>query len=180
MIPIVATASVSARSEKTAMAGTCIGGMFLGLLAFLLLSALQREMTYSQAMDMPMLGYAGRLSPAVGFLYGLVLFFAIYSSATSNFYGFTTKIKEGPKKKWYVIFSAVIAFLLGLVGFKNIVSFMFPIEGFLGFLIIAMIVVNFFQVWRKNRGEVKEESTEESEEEGAEEPKDQKNQKNRS
>lgn len=151
MIPIVATASVAARSDRTAVAGTGLGGFFLGLLAFLLLTALQQDMPYSQALDMPMLGYSGRISTVVNTVYGLVLFFAIYSSATSNFYGFTTKIKEGESKKKWIILSAVAAFLLGLVGFKNVVAFMFPLEGFLGFIIIAMIVVNFFKVWGRER-----------------------------
>ena len=109
-------------------------------------SALQQDMPYSQALDMPMLGYAGRLSPAMATLYGVVLFCAIYSSATSNFYGFTTKLKAGPKKSRNVVIAVILGFLLGLVGFKNVVAFMFPMEGFLGFVIIAMLVINFFQI----------------------------------
>ena len=156
MIPIVATASVTAKNDKAAIGGTGLGGFFLGLLAFLLLVALQKDMPYSQALDMPMLGYSSRISPVINTIYGLMLFFAIYSSATSNFYGFTTKIKEGPAKKKWVVVSAVIAFLLGLVGFKNVVAFMFPLEGFLGFVIIAMIIINFFKVWRQDKTKMKE------------------------
>ncbi len=128
------------------MGGTALGGAFLGILAFLLLTALQQDMPYSQALDMPMLGYAGRLSPAMATLDGVVLFCAIYSSATSNFYGFTTKLKDGPKKSRNVIIAVILGFLLGLVGFKNVVAFMFPMEGFLGFVIIAMLILNFFQI----------------------------------
>ena len=146
LVPMVATASVSARSEKDAVGGTALGGAFLGILAFLLLTALQQDMPYSQALDMPMLGYAGRLSPAMATLYGVVLFCAIYSSATSNFYGFTTKLKDGPKKSRNVVIAVILGFLLGLVGCKNVVAFMFPMEGFLGFVIIAMLVINFFQI----------------------------------
>lgn len=146
LVPMVATASVSARSDRDAVGGTALGGAFLGLLAFLLLTALQQDMPYSQALDMPMLGYAGRLSPAMATLYGVVLFCAIYSSATSNFYGFTTKLKDGPKKSRNVIIAVILGFLLGLVGFKNVVAFMFPMEGFLGFVIIAMLILNFFQI----------------------------------
>ncbi|MDD6815405.1 MAG: MBL fold metallo-hydrolase, partial [Firmicutes bacterium] len=146
LVPMVATASVSARSDRDAVGGTALGGAFLGLLAFLLLTALQQDMPYSQALDMPMLGYAGRLSPAMATLYGVVLFCAIYSSATSNFYGFTTKLKDGPQKSRNVIIAVILGFLLGLVGFKNVVAFMFPMEGFLGFVIIAMLILNFFQI----------------------------------
>ena len=98
---------------------------------------------------MPMLAYSTRVSGPVGLIYSVILFAAIYSSATSNFYGFTTKIKEGPNKGRLVIAAAALAFLLGLVGFKNVVAYMFPIEGYLGFAIIAMIMMNFYSVMKK-------------------------------
>ena len=149
MIPIVATASVNAKSEKTAIMGSGLGGVFLGILAFVIVSALQRDMLFAQEADMPMLAYSTRVSGPVGLIYSVILFAAIYSSATSNFYGFTTKIKEGPNKGRLVIAAAALAFLLGLVGFKNVVAYMFPIEGYLGFAIIAMIMMNFYSVMKK-------------------------------
>ena len=148
MIPIVATSSLHAESKKTAIAGSGLGGIFLGILAFFIVIALQKDMPFAQEMDMPMLAYSSRISKTIGLLYGLILFAAIYSSASSNFYGFTTKIKSGPHKKTIVIVSAMVAFLLGLLGFKKIVAYMFPIEGYLGFAIILMLCINFIKVIR--------------------------------
>ena len=148
MIAVVANASMNARSRSVALSGAAVGGIFLGILAFMLLSAVQVDMNYTQALDMPMLGYAGRISPLLTVIYGLILFFAIYSAATSNFYSFTTKIKEGPHKKLWVILSAAAGFFMGLIGFKNVVAFIFPSLGFLGLIIIGMLVVNFFRVWK--------------------------------
>ena len=151
MIPIVATSSVNAKSEKSAMLGSGLGGIFLGVLAFTIVLALQKDMQFAQAMDMPMLAYAGRISKGAGIIYSVLLFAAIYASATSNFYGFTTKLRTDEKKSRKVILSACLAFLLGLVGFKNVVAYMFPIEGYLGFAIIAMLILNFVQVRRRER-----------------------------
>ena len=151
MIPIVATSSVNAKSEKAAVLGSGLGGVLLGILAFVIVSAIQKDMLFAQEADMPMLAYSTRVAPAAGIVYSVLLFAAIYSSATSNFYGFTTKIKEGPHKSRLVIIAAAAAFLLGLVGFKNVVAYMFPIEGYLGFIIVAMIAVNFFDIWRKEK-----------------------------
>lgn len=151
MIPIVATSSVNAKSEKSAMLGSGLGGIFLGVLAFTIVLALQKDMQFAQAMDMPMLAYAGRISKGAGIIYSVLLFAAIYASATSNFYGFTTKLRTDEKKSRKVILSACLAFLLGLVGFKNVVAYMFPIEGYLGFAIIAMLLLTFAQVRRRER-----------------------------
>lgn len=151
MIPIVATSSINSKSEKTALIGSGLGGIFLGILSFLIVNVLQMDMLFAQEADMPMLAYSTKYSEAVGLIYSVILFASIYSSATSNFYGFTTKIKEGPKKNKIVICAAAVSFLLGLVGFKNVVAYMFPAEGYLGFIIIAMIIANFFYVRKKSK-----------------------------
>lgn len=146
LIPFVATTALNAKDKKTAIFGSGLGGIFLGLLVALLFFSLVKDMTYSQALDMPMLGFASRVHPVLGYVYMVALFCAIYSSATSNFYGTTTKIKEGPNKKKITIFFVILAFLIGLVGFKNIIEYFFPVYGYLGLIIIVLITINFFKV----------------------------------
>ena len=109
MIPIVATSSINARSERAALVGSGLGGIFLGLLSFVIVNVLQMDMLFAQEADMPMLAYSTRYSEAAGLIYSVILFASIYSSATSNFYGFTTKIQEGPKKSRIVICAAAAA-----------------------------------------------------------------------
>lgn len=151
LVPIVSTASINAKSDKHAFYGTVLGAIFLGLLAFVLGSAMFTDMGFSQAMDMPMLAYSSKISKVVNVIYTCVLLFAIYASATSNFYGFTTKMKSQKNRKLKIIISAWIGFLCGLIGFTNVISFMFPIEGFLGFIIIAMVITNFFKVMKEEK-----------------------------
>ncbi|MBR4861496.1 MAG: MBL fold metallo-hydrolase [Firmicutes bacterium] len=146
MIAVIAKSSVNAKNARHGIGGAGLGGVFLGLLSFVLLASMQKDMYYTQALDMPMLGFAGRLSPVLTVVYGLVTFCSIYSAATSNYYAFTTKIKEGPHKKKLVILFAFLGFLMGLMGFKNVIGILFPIIGFLGFLVIGMLIVNFFIV----------------------------------
>jgi uncharacterized membrane protein YkvI len=143
VIPIVATASINAKSDKHAVIGTALGALFLGLLAFVLATAMFKDIGFSHAMDMPMLGYSARISKAVNIVYTCVLLFAIYASATSNYYGFTTKMKPSPKRKLKIIIIAWLGFACGLIGFTNVVAIMFPIEGFMGFAIIAMLIANY-------------------------------------
>ncbi len=146
VIPIVATASLHAKNIKKALIGAMVGGALLGGLAYTLTLAMQRDMEFSQAMDMPLLAFSQRLGPNINFLYTIVLAFAIYASATTNFYGFTTKINEGPLKKPIIISLAVFGYFIGLVGFSNIVAYLFPITGFIGILIVIMITANFIRV----------------------------------
>lgn len=151
IIPIVSTASIYAKSEKHATIGVALGGLFLGFLAFLLMSAMLTEPYFSQSMDLPMLGFSNYLPRIISVTYTFVLIFAMYASATSNYYGFTTMLKNGPRKKLLIILIAWIGFLFGLVGFTNVVAYMFPIEGFFGFGIILMLITNYFKINRNNK-----------------------------
>ena len=98
MIPIVGEASIKAKSGRQAVIGAGLGGFLLTVLTLVLVTALRQDMAFTQSMDLPMLAYSARISVPANILFGAVLFFAIYSAATSTYYGFTTKIKEGPKR----------------------------------------------------------------------------------
>ena len=151
LIPFVSTTAVNAKNDRAGIVGSGLGGIFLGLLAMLIVLALQRDMPFAQAMDMPMLAYSMRVSKPIGYVFMVVLFFAIYSAATSNFYGVTTKIKEGKNKKKIIIGLVAFSYAASLVGFKNIIEYLFPIYGYLGFAIMFLITVNFFKVYRENK-----------------------------
>lgn len=148
MIPIVATSSINAKSEKQALFGTGLGGLMLGVLALFLVGTLLTDPSLSQALDMPMLGFSAKVGKVFNLLYTFVMLFAVFSAATGNYYGFTTKIKEGPRKKWIIIIAGWIGFFCGLVGFKNVIAYMFPAEGFLGFAIMIMLAINCIKVYR--------------------------------
>lgn len=151
MIPIVGEASIKAKSGRQAVIGAGLGGFLLTVLTLVLVTALRQDMAFTQSMDLPMLAYSARISVPANILFGAVLFFAIYSAATSTYYGFTTKIKEGPKKKYIVVIGACVGFVCGLSGFKTLVAYLYPAEGYLGLFIVLMITVSFLRVFAAER-----------------------------
>ena len=152
MIPIVGEASVKAKSQSHGIVGAAAGGFMLFLLTLLLITALRSDMAFTNEMDLPMLAYAAKISPVANVAFGTVLFAAIYSAATSTYYGFSTKIKDGPKKKYVLIVGAFIGFLCGLTGFNTIVAYLYPAEGYIGIIILLSIVINFVKTWKENKG----------------------------
>ncbi len=151
-IPIVSESALNAKNKTHALTGACVGGLFLAILGFVLVMALQKDVNMTNALDLPMLGFATQVSPAVNAVFAAVLFLAIYSAATSTYYGFTGKLRNDHNKKKKVIFFALLGFVLGLAGFKNIIAYIYPLEGYIGFIIIILITINFFRVLIENRG----------------------------
>lgn len=151
VIPIVATASFNGRDRKNSMAGTILGGVILLILLVVIYKSMITDMNLSHISDMPMLSLSKKIGTIANLIYGFILFFAIYSSATGNFYGFSKMLKDDKYKNRKIIFFAAVGFAVGLVGFKNIVAYLFPLLGFCGLIIFCMLVCNFFRVSVKRR-----------------------------
>ena len=159
MITMSGNSAVRAKDGKNAYAGAVAGTLCLGALTVLLLRALLTDMAFSSALDLPMLGFAGRLSPVLSIIYAVILYGAVYSTGASTYYGFSTKLKQGPYKKWIITGGAIAGFLLGLTGFKTLVEFLYPAQGYIGIVFILLIIINFArEVIRKreSRGEANE------------------------
>ena len=145
MITMAGSCAVNAGNKKNAYTGAVCGTLCLGGLTILLLRALLTDMAFSSGLDLPMLGFSARLSPVLNAIYAVVLYGAVYSTGASTYYGFSTKLPSGKMKKFIIIGGAVIGFLLGLTGFKRLVEFLYPAQGYIGILFIVLIVINFFK-----------------------------------
>lgn len=145
VIPIVAKSALEAKSAGHAIVGAGLGGLFLAILALFLVLSMNQDPYYSHAADMPMLAYTQLLGKEINIIYTCIVFLAIYAAASSNFYAFTTKLADKKGKKLKIIVAAIIGFGFGLLGFKEIVAYLLPIEGYLGLGIIAMTGFNFWK-----------------------------------
>lgn len=151
MITMAAATAIRAKNRKTAFAGSLLGTLLLGVLTLSLLLVILTDMNLASRLDLPMLGYAMKVSPVLNVVYAVVLYVAVYSTAASTFYGFSTKLKEGKSKIWIMVVSAAIGLVVGLSGFKTIVEILYPIQGYIGFAVLLLIAVNYGNEVRKNR-----------------------------
>ena len=143
MTTMSGNSAVNAKDSKNAYAGAISGALCLGALTILLLRALLTDMAFSSDLDLPMLGFAGRMSPVLSIIYSVILYGAVYSTGASTYYGFSTKLRPGRHKKWIITGGAAAGFLLGLTGFKKLVEFLYPAQGYIGIVFIFLIIINF-------------------------------------
>ena len=145
MITMAGSCAVNAKDTANAYKGAVLGTLCLGVLTILLLRALLTDMAFSSSLDLPMLGFSARISPLLNMIYAVVLYGAVYSTGASTYYGFSTRIKNGRVKKYIIVAGAAAGFLLGLTGFKKLVEFLYPAQGYIGILFIFLIIINFFR-----------------------------------
>lgn len=152
MTTMAGSCAVNAKDSKNAYTGAFLGTVCLGVLTLLLLKALLTDMAFSAELDLPMLGFSARISPVLNIIYAVVLYGAVYSTGATTYYGFSTRLPKGNIRKYIIIAGAAVGFLLGLTGFKRLVEFLYPAQGYIGFLFIVLIIANFFREFTSGSG----------------------------
>jgi uncharacterized membrane protein YkvI len=145
MITMAGSSAMNAKNSRNAYIGAIFGSLCLGGLTILLLRALLTDMAFSASLDLPMLGFSARISPVLNMIYAVILYGSIYSTGASTYYGFTTKLDKFKHRRMIIIFGAVAGFVFGLTGFKNIVEYLYPVQGYIGLIFILLIIINFFR-----------------------------------
>ena len=150
MITSAGSCALRAKSRRSAYTGAFAGALILAVLMTVQLVALNKDMAFTDSLDLPLLAYAGIMFRPLGVVYAVILYGSIYAAASSTFYGFTSRLPENSWKPAVQIISAVIGYLIGLNGFQFVVEYLYPPQGYIGIIFLVMVVINFLQL-RQNR-----------------------------
>lgn len=131
------------KDAKIAARGGIIGGVGLGILILLINVSMLTQLKEIAAVPMPMLVLANNISPLIGGLMSIILLGMIYNTAVGMLYAFTARIVKPDSAKFKVSVGAfgAIAFASSFVGFVTLVGTVYPVMGYLGFTLIAAIVI---------------------------------------
>lgn len=146
--------------RNSARFGGIFGGILIGFLILISHIAMISKFGQIQNLDMPILQLASNISPAVGLIMAILILGMIYNTAIGMLYSFVVRFidNEHPKFKFYIMGVGIVAFLASFVGFTNLVGTLYPITGYLGFILIGSIIFSFFR--KKRSEEIPEERTE--------------------
>ncbi|SDC82290.1 Uncharacterized membrane protein YkvI [Terribacillus halophilus] len=139
------------KKPKTAAIGGLAGGLVLGILIILSHLAIFSKIEEVGSLDMPMLGIVSNLSPILGIIMALVIFGMIYNTATGMFFSFTARFAQTETNKFRTVFivTMVIGYLASYVGFTDLVSYFYPLIGYLGIVLMVALVVAPYMIKRE-------------------------------
>lgn len=136
--------------------GGLIGGFLYLILLALLVFALFFEAKDVNGEDMPVLKLITSIHPVLGILMTFVIYGMVFNTAIGMFYALGKRLTRNNPKRFYPVYAAscIIGFILSFIGFQSLVSNVYPILGYLGLLMIVVMVYNRI----KNRGMLADES----------------------
>lgn len=136
------------RSSKEAIWGGMLGGILLGVLMMLIASSMFARADMLVDVPMPMLLLAAQTSPVIGALMSIVIFAMILNTAVGVLYSFAVRIlePETPQYRLGIVVIGALAFVCSMVGFVELVGIIYPFFGYLGFALMAAVIIGWFRV----------------------------------
>ncbi|MFZ5945015.1 MAG: hypothetical protein ACOYVD_12980 [Bacillota bacterium] len=147
VLGIVVLASVKSEGEQVTVWGGLLGGGLLGLMSFIMVKGLLLLPQDLQLAEMPMLVMTNKISPAIGDIYGLGLWVALFTTALANTHSLAVRISNKINISYKLILFSLIASSFCFIPWKfsALVSIIYPIEGYLAIPIIAAVILAVFK-----------------------------------
>ena len=145
----------SARSKKEAMFGGTLGGIMFGLAILCMNLGLLSNITDIYDKQVPALTLASNLSPVIAVIFSVILMCGIYTTAVPMLWGVCNRFAEEKTKKFVMtaVILTIIALILGLVPFGELVGIVYPYTGYLGIILILVIFYRCY-IKRENLEEI--------------------------
>lgn len=137
----------SVSSEKDGIRGAIAGGLILGLLVVVNYCALSKFLPTVMHYQVPMLYVAGHISPAAKYVYTLVLWMGILTTAIANAYGFAQRFSRFTRLNYSLclVLCMTLALPVSTQSFASLVNKVYPAFGILGVLILIALSYNYLK-----------------------------------
>ncbi|QKY71137.1 hypothetical protein [Lentibacillus sp. CBA3610] len=139
--------------RKTAAWGGLAGGIGLGLVILFSHLAIFAKIEDVGSLELPTLGIVNDISPVLGVIMSIVLFAMIFNTAISMFFSFGARFTEAGTKKFKIFFviTVIVGYAASFVGFTDLVSSLYPFIGYLGLVLIVVLIVAPFIIGKRGR-----------------------------
>ncbi len=147
LIGTIIPVGVFIKKKSTVYGGILLGCIFALSIATGILLAVTSVFS-SVAAELPMLEIAFRLNDVFGYIYAILLLMAMFGTSLASLVAIIIYLEErsvkfSEKKNIYIYLLGIAAFLFSLAGFGNLVNTVYPLFGYVGFVILAFILGNF-------------------------------------
>lgn len=149
-LAVLAPAAHRTPDMKNTAKGIIQGAVQLLLMFACILISMQRFYGRIADADFPMQALAGQISPVLGGIYAVLLLAAMFSGTLACMYGAVVQLFGEQEQDTIKILGLwIISFLCSMVGFKELISVIFPVCGYAYLVAMPFAVRRFIMVCRR-------------------------------
>lgn len=148
-----------ATSRRNALWGGAVGGALLGLLVLVIGTGVFARIEETGSAPLPMLKLATEMSPWLGTSMAIVIFGMILNTAVGVLYSFSARLMPVETTRFRVgtAVAGLVAIFGAKLGFITLVGIVYPFFGYLGFVLMAAILMGWWRL-RHAAGLIKHET----------------------
>lgn len=151
-VGVFSAVSSKIKSRKSIWLGMLTGSAIMCVMAVVIMLVIW---SYTEAMqtELPMLSAAMSIGKFSGGIYSVLLFSGMFGAALSCYMSLSNyfRIKFALNKKAFFVVTILIAgaaFTGSIFGFGDLVGTIYPIFGYIGIVVLALLVMNFIKLKR--------------------------------
>lgn len=131
----------SIEEKKSPLAGA-VGGLLLGVMAYLMVKGMLLLPENYKTAEMPMMLLTGSVHPLLGKFYAFGLWVAIFTTAIANAHSLTIRLSNKFRLTYHQLLFIILvtAFCFLPWKFSLLVGIIYPLTGYLGFPLILAII----------------------------------------
>ena len=128
------------------------GGLLVGLVVFIAAISIYANLDTVKDADLPILAIANQIHPWLAYIYAITVFSLIFNTAFSLFYSIARRFANGSTKRMriVIIFVVTIGYICSFFGFKDLISILYPILGYMGLLLLIILIYG----WLRDRKDI--------------------------
>ena len=140
---------------KSSRLGGILGGVIYAVMLALLVASLLIQVESVNGNDMPLLAVIDNVDPVLGFIMTWVIFLMVFNTCLGMFYALAKRLTRKKPERFYPTYAiaCVVGFGLSFAGFQPLVNSLYPILGYLGLFVMAVMTVTYL----RHRSELKDE-----------------------
>lgn len=127
--------------------GGALGGTIIGLIVTCAALTLFANLDKVKDAEIRMLLIVNHINPVFAFIYAVVIFALIFNTAFSLYYATACRFAgdDMVKKRKILIVITALGYVCSFGGFTTLVSYMYPLLGYMGILLLIVLTVAWIQ-----------------------------------
>lgn len=143
VVGFLASMGATAKNKKECVLGGIFGGIGLAITCLFMTLAMFLQIDKTYNLSIPTLFLAKQVSPLFANIFSVILMMGIYTSAVPLLWQVSNRIykNDNPNFNKLVIALVIIGFLGGLLPFEVLVAKIYPFIGYVGVIILILMIV---------------------------------------
>lgn len=127
--------------------GGTLGGIMVGIIVLAAAFSIFANIDQVKDADMPMLAIVNNIHPWFAVLYAFTVFSLIFNTAFSLYYSIARRFSGGSIRRMRIVMITVasVGYICSFGGFKTLIGIMYPILGYMGVLLLAILFIAWVQ-----------------------------------